>query len=211
MMPNVTNLRDRLSRCESKITEIVLRGDGYFAGNDSPLLRLFAERRDILNRLFEFHITLEDIQHVEEKNRQLIEIEDTAFAAHCNLYQRLYEIDARFWLNTRLECRGEDEIKPMKDDVFYGSRWADMIAILSSRRIKLFSCRTYSLEDRHTQYSDGWTWTGWLHGSPRFSHIKLCYTFWVLCERFSYSVPDVLRMNRFGFSHEASFDGEINE
>ena len=211
MILNVSTLQDRLLRCESEITEIALCGDGHLAGNDSRLLRLLTVRCDTLNRLFEFHLTLDDIQHVEEKNNQLTEIERTTFEAHDNMYQRLCDIDLRFDLHTRLEYRRGDEIKPMEDDAFYGSRWADMIAVLSRKHHDLYACRTYPFDDRHTPYSDGWTWTGRLHGSPRFNHLKLCYTFWVLCERLNYSIPDVLRMNRFGYSHEASFDSEINE
>lgn len=209
MIINITELQERLSRCEREISELVLHGEESHPDGNNHLTRLFAERCDTLNHLFGFHKTLEDVQRVEQKNKQMTDAEQIAFDEHCKLYQRLYGIDVRLSLYTKLKIRHGDKIQPMDDDVYYGSRWADMISILSNNSHTLYSCRTYPIDDRHTSYSDGWIWSGRLHGSPQFNHIKICYTFWVLCERLNYSIPDLLRINQFGYSHVASFNNDI--
>lgn len=209
MIINITELQERLSRCEREISELALHGEEQHLDGNNHLTRLLAERCDTLNRLFEFHKTLEDVQRVEHKNKQIAETERLVFDEHCKIHQRLYGIDVRVSLYSKLEIRRGDKIQPMDDNVYYGSRWADMIPILSNNNYTLYSCRTYPINDCHTSYSDGWIWSGRLHGSPQFNHIKICYTFWVLCERLNYSIPDLLRINQFGYSHVASFNNDI--
>lgn len=209
MIITITELQERLSRCEREISELVLHGEEHHLDGNNRLTRLLAERCDTLNRLFDLHKTMEDVQRVEQKNKQMADNEQIIFDEHCEIYQRQHRIDVPFCLYTKLEIRCGNKIQPMDDDAYYGSRWADMIPILSNNIHTLYSCRTYPIDDRHTPYSDGWIWSGRIHGSPQFNHIKICYTFWVLCERLNYSIPDLLRINQFGYSHVASFNNDI--
>ena len=208
-------LRKRLRLCEEEIIKLAQPFDGC---------RLIEEREElvrdhlstrcwILNRMFALHVTDAEVRRFEEVNEHLLRLSKEMRRRHRDLQEQistLHTLNGKpFELETTLNYYHDSDnpqLHVMEDDAFYGSRWNEMLwTIQYYNRLDAESCwrnDIYNLDD-------GTTWAEGPLRIPQFEHICVCYLVHALCTHIDYSIPDLLRMNTYGYDYQLNTPVDI--
>ena len=200
-------LRRRLQAVEEEIIRIAKPFDHIMNDAEEELVcEHLSTRSYILNRMFELHATEAEIHRFEEVNERLLNLTKEFYKRHQQLQQQLSSIvtlnGEPLELSTSLDYHHDPDnpqLYHMEDDDFYGSRWNEMLSIISdTEHVESSLCVGKHLFD----LDDGTTWAEGPLCIPQFDHICVCYLVHELCTHKNYSIPDLLRMTTYHYDYQ---------
>ena len=132
-------LRRRLQAVEEEILRIAKPFDHIMNDAEEELVcEHLSTRSYILNRMFELHATEAEVQRFEEVNERLFNLTKDFNKRHQQLQQQLSSIctlsGEPLELQTSLEYHHDSDnpqLYQMEEDDFYGSRWNEMLSVIS--------------------------------------------------------------------------------
>lgn len=214
---NIEDLRQQLFSCEESII-CQSKYDGLLIDPDKEegLHDLLQTRCHILNRMFRLHATEAEIHRFEYVNDQLFNLTQEFNKWHLHLQKHMSTIhglnEKPFVLETTLNYYHDSEnpqLYKMKEDVFYGSRWNEMLDInsiaLENSHMDAASCNGEDICDM----DDGVSWKEGELNYSKFDHICICYLVHYFCCHMRYSIPDLLRMTTFYYDYELNCEIDI--
>lgn len=226
-MYNHDELREQITQIEQKIRTITgndVCSNSWIISQRKreQIEKLLHKRKEILNAMFV--ATPEEVERMEQVNARLFDLTKKMYARINALYHHMATTtyDPEFDDDVEVEGKlfftvnGEDSILPMHNDDYYGSDFYSMlnqIDVLSNWLNKYYGvieeCTLY-LEPLLQHPKDGIFEFGavdelnsfvWHIPHPqtrdKFSHLRICYAIYHICDYGLYSIPDVLRMNDF--------------
>ena len=205
-------MRKRLRAHEEEILR--LRGPIHMIMNNATdyLVREHIGMRClILNQMFELHVTEAEIRRFEEVNERLFRLTQDYNRWHLQLQKQMSEIHGLdsepFELQTTLNYHHDpDSLHPMEEDIFYGSRWNEMLQIISDVEIIVAGwCCGQDICD----LDDGTTWAEGPLLIPQFEHICICHLVHALCTHQNYSIPDLLRMTTYCYDYQLNCSVDV--
>ena len=200
-------LRRRLHAVEEEILRIAKPFDHIMSdAEEEQVCEHLSTRSYILNRMFELHATEAEVQRFEEVNERLFNLTKEFNKRHQQLQQQLSSIctlsGEPLELQTSLEYHHDSDnpqLYQMEEDNFYGSRWNEMLSIISdTEHVESSLCFGEHLFD----LDDGTTWAEGPLRIPQFDHICVCYLVHELCTHKNYSIPDLLRMTTYHYDYQ---------
>lgn len=204
----------RLQAVEEEIIRIAKPFDHIMSDAEEELVREHLSTRSyILNRMFELHATEAEVQRFEEVNERLFNLTKEFNKRHQQLQQQLSSIctlsGEPLELQTSLEYHHDSDnpqLYQMEEDNFYGSRWNEMLSIISdTEHVESSLCFGEHLFD----LDDGTTWAEGPLRIPQFDHICVCYLVHELCTHKNYSIPDLLRMTTYHYDYQLNNSVDI--
>ena len=200
-------LRRRLHAVEEEILRIAKPFDHIMNDVEEELVcEHLSTRSYILNRMFELHATEAEIHRFEEVNERLFNLTKDFNKRHQDLQQQLSSIvtlnGEPLELSTSLYYHHDPDnpqLYHMEDDDFYGSRWNEMLFVISeTTHIEAGLCYGNNLDN----FDDGTTWAEGPLCIPQFEHICICHLVHALCTHQNYSIPDLLRMTTYHYDYQ---------
>ena len=200
-------LRRRLHAVEEEIIRIAKPFDHIMNDAEEELVcEHLSTRSYILNRMFELHVTEAEVHRFEDVNERLFNLTKDFNKRHQDLQQQLLSIvtlsGEPLNLQTSLDYYHDPEnpqLYQMEEDNFYGSRWNEMLSIISdTEHVESSLCVGKHLFD----LDDGTTWAEGPLCIPQFDHICVCYLVHELCTHKNYSIPDLLRMTTYHYNYQ---------
>lgn len=200
-------LRRRLHAVEEEILRIAKPFDHIMNDAEEELVcEHLSTRSYILNRMFDLHATEAEIHRFEEVNERLFNLTKDFNKRHQDLQQQLSSIvtlnGEPLELSTSLYYHHDPDnpqLYHMEDDDFYGSRWNEMLFVISeTTHIEAELCYGNNLDN----FDDGTTWAEGPLCIPQFEHICICHLVHALCTHQNYSIPDLLRMTTYHYNYQ---------
>ena len=197
----VARLRRRLQTCEKRIIELVDWDPEYFYDESlsyeeiDQLKALLKKRQRILNKMCVF--TDNEIKRLEELNAMFIDAIRQMNQDLGNLHDGRMNMpnieqynDHPTWLDSMIyyDFYAEDSVIKMPEDAYYGSQFDKMLELLCAEEKKLTYKGCYGLCRQLGDTLSEETYNGTYERNPALQDLIKCHL---------YSVPDVLRMNKF--------------
>ncbi len=194
-------LRRRLQTCEKRIIELVNWDAEYFYDESlsyeeiDQLKALLKKRQRILNKMCVF--TDNEIKRLEELNAMFIDAIRQMNQDLGNLHDGRMNMpnieqynDHPTWLDSMIyyDFYAEDSVIKMPEDAYYGSQFDKMLELLCAEEKKLTYKGCYGLCRQLGDTLSEETYNGTYERNPALQDLIKCHL---------YSVPDVLRMNKF--------------
>ena len=194
-------LRRRLQTCEKRIIELVNWDAEYFYDESlsyeeiDQLKALLKKRQRILNKMCVF--TDNEIKRLEELNamfidaiRQMNQDLGNLHDGRMNMPNMEQYNSHPTWLDSMIyyDFYAEDSVIKMPEDAYYGSQFDKMLELLCAEEKKLTYKGCYGLCRQLGDTLSEETYNGTYERNPALQDLIKCHL---------YSVPDVLRMNKF--------------
>ena len=194
-------LRRRLQTCEKRIIETANWDVNYFYDGSLPpeqcghLIELLMERKRLLNRMYIY--TENENKRVEHLDYMLANATQQMYAELNSLHDKRrampkmepYNGDTWFEAELSYNYNANDSVIKMPEDTYYGSQFDKMLELLSAEEERLGYRKECSWAFR--QLSEK------LQHDDDKEERDFCQSLHDLMNHHLYSVPDVLRMNRF--------------
>lgn len=206
-------LRTRLLQVEQHVKEIggdlqrsVWQLQELSKEETNELRRLLEQRRSLLNDMMQ--PTAAEVKRLEQQNGRLLQLyrELCANVHWAGGFQRVMSEGEPSSHTRPCHTEGilfyeydlfgdEPSVLSLSEDDYYGSDFAYMMQLMTSWKDDL--CKLATVCAPHVPPTNDTTWADGILFHPAFQHINICYPLHVACCHLLYSVPDVLRMNRF--------------
>ena len=171
---------------------------------------LLNDRHYILNKMFQLHVTEQEVERFREVNAHLLELTHEMFDEHLKILKFLEEnhFDGSIpacdiEVDSQMDVDEGGLLHLFDDDTDYGSNFSKMAdAIAWTEDLEIHSCSTYLEEEPFLhRLDDGTTWAEGCLDLPQFKDIVVCYAVHDLCTHKNYSVPDLLRLQSYTIRH----------
>ena len=186
------------------------------------------ERCSILNRLFLIHCSEKEISRLEKENSLLLDLTNQMYKRAAAFFRMLiaipkeessngYGIEGTLFPELDLHY----STLCLKDDDYYNSdftRMAHILQVTDKYLLDLATVRpqcypltefTPSMTDEElgcvNVLDDGTNWAEGPLDNPKLKHITCCYALNALCSQTNFSIPDVVRINKFSIEVKLAF------
>ena len=193
--------------------------------NESPEYRLvedlILDRSVIMNLLFGLHCSDEEVERLKRVNDHLFNLTKELHRKVADTYRALLQTqkDDEFVDDINIDgiihynCDSGIDFVQLEDDEYYGSNFAQMIAVISATEndnlAEIVNTGCVWLPDEHTpemtdkqlgvedDFNDGTSWHEGFWDMAKLKDVVFCHAVHDICTHKSFSIPDLLRMNTF--------------
>lgn len=177
------------------------------------LVALITERKDIMDAMFVDAV--KDTKHIEQVNDMLYNLSLKMYDGVITMYDKAKktlfkdEPNADFEVegNLRFAANEEDAVLSLPEDEYYGSNFRKIFSVIDRLHeqgyvrpdyIDSVSSKDLDDGDMRVNLDEKSTYEPWQPAADIFKDLNLCFALHSLHAYHPYSLPDILRMRRFG-------------
>lgn len=176
------------------------------------LVALIRERKDIMDAMFVDAV--KDTKHIEQVNDMLYSLSRKLYNGVITMYDKAKktlfkdEPDADFEVkgNLRFAANEEDAVLSLPEDEYYGSNFRKIFSVIDRLHeqgyvrpdyIDSVSSKDLDNADLGANLDEKSAYESWQPAADIFKDLNLCFALHSLHAYHPYSLPDILRMNKF--------------
>lgn len=207
--------REQVQKIENEILAITNNAkDVQFSDEKGAyLIALITEPKDIMDAMFVDAV--KDTKHLEQVNDMLYNLSRKMYDGVITMYDKAKktlfqdEPDADFEVegNLRYAANEEDAVLSLPEDEYYGSNFRKIFSVIDRLHeqgyvrpdyIDSVSSNDLDNGDMRVNHDEKSAYEPWQPASDIFKGLNLCFALHSLHAYHPYSLPDILRMRRFG-------------
>lgn len=207
--------REQVQKIEDEILAITnnARDIQFSDEKGAYLVALITERKDIMDAMFVDAV--KDTKHIEQVNDMLYNLSLKMYDGVITMYDKAKktlfndEPNADFEVegNLRFAANEEDAVLSLPEDEYYGSNFRKIFSVIDRLHeqgyvrpdyIDSVSSKDLDNADSRANLNKKSAYESWQPVSDIFKDLNLCFALHSLHAYHPYSLPDILRMRKFG-------------